>query len=73
MAPLLNHWISILFPFSRQLHIHQLCVNYCTFDDDFVLANAEIDLDLGQIRGNGPNVSTFLADDESGQEKRERL
>ena len=36
-----------------------------TFHDDFVFA--EVDLDLGQIRGNRPNVSTFLADDESDQ------
>merc|ERR1719334_1360896 len=53
-------FVKRLEAFSRAPHLFRW-----PFDDDFVLANAEIDLDLGQIRGNGPNVSTFLADDES--------
>ena len=33
-----------------------------TFDDDLVLADAKVNLNLGEVGRNSSNVSTFLAD-----------
>ena len=38
-----------------------------TFDDDLVLADAKVNLNLGQVGRNSSNISTFLADNKPAE------